>query len=357
MNNNKKEMLNVIWVEDNKELHDILSLQAETCGIRLFPYTCWSKAEKELEFDYNKWSAIILDAKCKVDEDSIDNSCKFLTHVFSRLSHLSTKHRRNIPWFVLSGGGADKGPIDELIIDDRLKWDKNWNKRFYKKGVDEERLFSNIKEVSESISDIQIRESLYPDVFQAIREIGLPKEADDYMMKLLKPIHFNVEDNDAYNSHYEYPRLILEYIYRSMVVNNLLPNEMINNRGKDSVNLSACSKLLGTGSISEKGFNVDYNFKVFSTIIRNTVWNITTITGSYVHTTSEDTDEKEKVDTKGHIETVGKSPYLLRKIAYELCDIILWYKDFLRKHPDKDENMKLWTKKNIALQAQCKEGL
>lgn len=344
-NNNKKELINVIWVEDNKELHDYISLQAETYGIRLFPYTCWSKAENVIESDYDKWSAIILDAKCKVDEDSIDSSYKFLTHVFSRLSHLSTKHRRNIPWFVLSGGGADKGPIDELIIDERKKWDKNWNKRFYKKGVDEERLFDNIKEVAESMSDIQIKESLYPDVFQAIREIGLPEEAKDYMMKLLKPIHFNVEGNDAYNNHFEFPRLILEYIYRSMVSHNILPQDMINNRGKDSVNLSACSKLLGSGSISEYGVKVDYPSKIFPVIIRNMVWNMTTIIGSYVHTTSDDSDAKETVDTKGHIDSVGGSPYLLRKIANELCDIILWYKDFLHKHPNDEENLKLWTKK------------
>lgn len=352
----EKRYIEVLWVEDNKSLHEIYPLQAETFGIDMVPFDNWDDAYKELTTDYNKWDAIVLDAKCKINKESADNAVRFLPEVFSALSQLSEKNKRVIPWYVLSGGGAEVGPISDLIIEKRKQWDGDWKKPFYSKNTDFDKLLYRIKETVEKTDNIQIRESLYPDVFQAIREIGLPKEADDYMMKLLKPIHFNVEDNDAYNSHYEYPRLILEYIYRSMVVNNLLPNEMINNRGKDSVNLSACSKLLGTGSISEKGFNVDYNFKVFSTIIRNTVWNITTITGSYVHTTSDDTDEKEKVDTKGHIETVGRSPYLLRKIAYELCDIILWYKDFLRKHPDKDENMKLWSKKNIALQAQCKEG-
>ena len=89
-------------------------------------------------------------------------------------------------------------------------------------------LLYRIKETVEKADSNIIMSSLYPDVFQAIREIGLPKEANDYMMKLLKPIHFNVEENEAYNSHYEYPRLILEYIYRSMVANNLLPQEMIN---------------------------------------------------------------------------------------------------------------------------------
>ena len=341
----KKRYIEVLWVEDNKSLHEIYPLQAETYGIDMVPFDNWNDAYNALTSDYNRWDAIVLDAKCKVDRNSADNACKFLPTVFESIAELSTKNKRLIPWYILSGGGAEVGPINDLIIDKRKKWDGDWPKSFYSKNTDFVALLYRIKETVEKADSNIIMSSLYPDVFQAIREIGLPKEANDYMMKLLKPIHFNVEDNEAYNSHYEYPRLILEYIYRSMVAHNLLPPEMINNRGKDSVNLSACSKLLGTGAISEKGFNVDYKFKVFSTIIRNTVWNITTITGSYVHTTSEDSDDKETIDTKGHIESVGGSPYLLRKIAYELCDIILWYKDFLRKHPNKEENLKLWTKK------------
>lgn len=341
----EKRYIEVLWVEDNKSLHEIFPLQAETFGIDMVPFDNWDDAYKELTTDYNKWDAIVLDAKCKINKESADNAVRFLPEVFSALSQLSEKNKRIIPWYVLSGGGAEVGPISDLIIEKRKQWDGDWKKPFYSKNTDFDKLLYRIKETVEKTDNIQIRESLYPDVFQAIREIGLPKEVDEYMMKLLKPIHFNVEDNEAYNSHYEYPRLTLEYIYRSMVAQNLLPNEMINNRGKGSVNLSACSKLLGTGDISEKGFNFHYPKPLVSSILKDIIWNITKISGSYVHTTSEDTDEKEKVDTKGHIETVGRSPYLLRKIAYELCDIILWYKDFLRKHPDKDENLKLWTKK------------
>ena len=352
----EKKYIEVLWVEDNKSLHEIYPLQAETYGIDLVPFENWEEAYKVLSSDYNKWDAIVLDAKCKVNKDSADNAVKFLPEVFTDLTQLSEKNKRIIPWYVLSGGGAEVGPISDLIIEKRKSWDCDWNKPYYSKNTDFDIMLYRIKQNFEKTDNFQIKESLYPDVFQAIREIGLSKDSEDYMMKLLKPIHFNVEDNEAYNSHYEYPRFILEYIYRSMVKHNLLPKELINNRKKDSVNLSACSKLLGSGSINEYSVNVKYSFVVFPTIIKNIVWNITTITGSYVHTKSEKSDDQEKVDTKGHIATVGGSPYLLRKIAYELCDIILWYKDFLRKHPDDEENLKLWSENHIALQAQCKEG-
>lgn len=341
----EKKCIEVLWVEDNKSLHEIYPLQAETYGIDMVPFENWEDAFKQLTSDYNKWDAIVLDAKCKINKESADNAVKFLPEVFTALTLLSEKNKRIIPWYVLSGGGAEVGPISDLIIEKRKLWDSDWKKPYYSKNTDFDTLLYRIKETFEKSDVFQIKESLYHDVFQAIREIGLPNDAEDYMMKLLKPIHFNVEDNDAYNSHYEYPRYILEYIYRSMVSHNLLPKELINNRRKDSVNLAACSKLLGSGSISEHGFNFAYSFVVFPTIIRNAVWNTTTITGSYVHTKSEGSDDKEKVDTKGHIAAVGGSPYLLRKIAYELCDFILWYKDFLRKHPNDEENSTLWTKK------------
>ena len=127
----KDNILHVIWVEDNTTIYEDVSLLADSYNIQLHPFENWSEAKNQLCSSYNKWDAIILDAKCKLDKDSADNAYRFLPQVFSERSTLRERYHHLIPWFVLSGGGAEITQLNDMINGDRLAWDSDWNKTSY----------------------------------------------------------------------------------------------------------------------------------------------------------------------------------------------------------------------------------
>ena len=58
------DLVQVLWVEDDPNVTKSYPLKAESFDLELVPYPCWDDAKAALEGDYDRWSAIILDAKC-----------------------------------------------------------------------------------------------------------------------------------------------------------------------------------------------------------------------------------------------------------------------------------------------------
>ena len=98
------DLIQVLWVEEDPMVTESYPLKAESEGLELVPYSCWDDAKKALEEDYDRWSAIILDAKCKQHRDSADNAIKFLGEALKDISKLSEKKSRILPWYILTGG-------------------------------------------------------------------------------------------------------------------------------------------------------------------------------------------------------------------------------------------------------------
>ena len=98
------DLVQVLWVEDDPNVTKSYPLKAESFDLELVPYPCWDDAKAALEGDYDRWSAIILDAKCKHHRDSKDSAIIFLREALKDISVLSEKNGHIIPWYVLTGG-------------------------------------------------------------------------------------------------------------------------------------------------------------------------------------------------------------------------------------------------------------
>ena len=72
------DLTQVLWVEDDPLVTESFPLKAEDFDLELVPYCCWDDAKDALEKDYDRWSAIILDAMCKHHRDSADSAVVFL---------------------------------------------------------------------------------------------------------------------------------------------------------------------------------------------------------------------------------------------------------------------------------------
>jgi hypothetical protein len=58
-----------------------------------------------------------------------------------------------------------------------------------------------------------------------------------------------------------------------------------------------------------------------------------------VHSAS---DNPDKVNIPEYLHGVDNSTFLLKSFTLQLCDLILWYRNYLREHPDEELNALEW---------------
>lgn len=110
------DLIQVLWVEDDPVVIEQYPLKAENFGLQLVAFPCWDEAKAALENDFDRWSAIILDAKCKYHRDSEDNAVVFLREALKDIAIICEKRGRVIPWYILTGG--DTTEVSDSINDD-----------------------------------------------------------------------------------------------------------------------------------------------------------------------------------------------------------------------------------------------
>lgn len=333
-----KDFLQILWVEDDPECTIEYPLEAVKYELQLCPVGCWDDAIFELNKDYDRWAAIILDAKCKQHKDSDDNAAQFLIHALSGIKEICAAKGRKIPWYILSGGSENE--LNDLILDDRLEWDADWKKKYYDKNTEREILYRRIRYHVSQVNFLQIRSVLYRNVFDAIKSIELDGEVELIMEDLLLPLHFKSIENKDYNNRLTKVRECLEYIFRSMMKHGILPKEkLIGQRG--DVNVTWCSKLLAGEDIEKdrKKIIVSYG-SVLPLLLKDNIKEMLFSVGAYVH--SKDDLAEHSRRTKEYLAMVDNSTYLTSSFALQLCDLILWYKNYLQAHDNMEENKKLW---------------
>ncbi len=331
------DLIQVLWVEDDSSIINQYKKDAYYANLELISYPCWDDAKEALEKEYDRWSAIILDAKCKHHRDSSDSAVVFLREALKDISVLAEKKQSVIPWYVLTGG--DTSEVSDSINDERLEWDSDWtrssNKKYYSKNTDTEMLYDRIRAHARYSYCLQIHK-LYRNVFEAIEECKIDDAAYNALEDLLLPIHFPDEiDAKDYNDKFQKARDVLEYIFRSMSSYGILPDW-----GRQ-VNLSASSHLLAgkdftknDGSVIVKS-NAVILPKELSRIMRAMV----NIIPPFCHS---DSGIEDNVRKKEYMTSVENSTFLLKSFTLQFCDLILWYRNYLHEHGDIEQNTKNW---------------
>ena len=342
------DLKQVLWVEDDTSIITQFIEDAENSGLELVPYCCWDDAKEALENDYDRWAAIILDAKCKHHRDSADSAVVFLREALKDISVLAVTKDRTIPWYVLTGG--DPSEVSDSINDERLKWDKDWtdstNKKYYSKNTDTEMLYNRIQYHAQVSPRLQVQK-MYRKVFEAIEECKLADEAYNALEDLLVPIHFldEIEPRD-YNDKFQKARDVLEYIFRSMSSYGILPNWGWENNKKSRLNLTASSFLLAGSSFNDKQRNQKYVTKQ-GILPKELVGMIKLMSNMIPPFCHSDDDNGNKFNKNDYLKYVDGSTYLLKSFSLQLCDLILWYRNYLREHGDKEVNAMNWEVKPI----------
>lgn len=338
---NLPDLLKVLWVEDENLPY---IEEAELYDLYLSQVRCWDDAKKELEESYDQYSAIILDAKCKYHADSADNAIKFLGEALKDIASLKEKTKRTIPWFVLTGGDASE--VSDSINDDRLQWDRDWttstNKVYYSKNTDRKILFSRIKAIAKKSPRLQIQE-IYKNVFNAIEECGLSDDVFNEMEDLLIPIHFPFDLSDQeYNKKYVSIRIILENIFKSMGKYGIIPE------WGNEVNVKwSCCLLSGMDATSKSSKIIHYECldktPILPKVLQSSVHEMEDAVPTTVHANTESKINHKRI-IPNYLPQVDNSSFLLKSYTFQLCDLILWYNNYLKDHKNIEENKKKWKK-------------
>lgn len=329
------DLIKVLWIEDDPAVTSAYPEEAYDYGLELVPFSCWDDAKAELKKNYDYWEAIILDARCKVHANDLDSAPRFLSNVLSELNGLTSEHDRLIPWYVLSGGDVEE--ISPSITELRLKWDEDWDKvshqPYYSKAKHRTDLFKRIKSHCQiRPQEIQVKSHFYKEVFEALTECNLHPDAERCLTDLLCPLVYDDVDAVDYNNRMVMCRKLFEYLFRDMIDREILPEtfrEENEDSGKDHTKLDWCQKMLAGKDVREYSQAITLNAVVPKLMADNMGTMINAI-GSNEHGNTN--NARNKMNLSRYREEVGNTPYLLQSFALQFCDIILWYRNYVRTH-------------------------
>ena len=335
----------VLWVEDDQTIIQGYQITAEAKDIDLYVATNWEDAEKKLRINFNEYSAIILDAQCKIKKDDKVASKLFLGHASVRLSRIFGEKHKFIPWYVLSAGTMDDfGVVLELInTEERQNFDSLWGPLRYikaaefekdgKKVCQEEELFDNIRRVASETGTNTVL-FRHAEVFKYLGEGRIFDyiKARTYMLKMLSALYYPEE-----NLNFEYEgnplRKVIEYIFRGANKYGLLPDDCFDTNGH-IVLLDASRYMAGLEINVYDGRIVKHKARygesgesIFNPEIAMFVKNILNFSSSDSHTNEDDPyviEENKKEVFFGYV--------LL------LCHVVKWVGEYIESHPNTDEN-------------------
>lgn len=339
------DLIQVLWVEDDPVVLESYPDEAYECGLELVSRPCWDDAKAALENDFYRWSAIILDAKCKYHRDSSDDAIEFLREALDDISTICEKKGRIIPWYVLTGGSEIE--VSKAINDKRSKWDSDWtektHKKFYSKNDDREALYERIKAHAQKSCRIQIQE-MYRDIYDQLLKFN--SDVCEDILTILEAIHFPSHHPDFNPKYFYNPlRKALEQIFRSLEKVNIIPDTFFS---KGIVNLNQCF-MFTIGNEAEKlrykhkgGGIAPRHIQDMMSLIYN-LGNVSSHSSVPSHPTELSDNEIQNYDNQIK-STGGDSKILVFSIALQFCEILQWMNNYIKNHQDKEENRKEWVK-------------
>ncbi len=332
-----KDFIQVLWVENDPVVIEAYPLEAEEYGVQLVPFSCFDDAYTALREDYNRWDAIILDAKCKVKETDVDKAIPFLTQSTNRIAELAKDNNKTIKWYILSGQGEEA--ISDAIPDTRLAWDRDWtdstNKKFYSKETDRGALFTRIKEHYCSSLEFQIKNDIYKNVFISLENLGISEFTESILLDILLPLHYP-EKQVSFKPvhHYTQLRILIEYLFRACYKVGLVPDQCVPN---GLVNLNQCLMYLSGKPAEVAGVRYGgIGEKIIPEYIEQIIHSVLSFGNVHSHTVKLENEDIIKIENILHS---SQSNFLIFGLMLQLCEVITWLAKYVSVHDDKEINL------------------
>lgn len=342
----------VLWVEDKDEENFVQGfvMNAEIYGIELVKKSNWQEAEQTLKNHFDEFSAIILDANCKMTPDKLEEG-QFIPKVLQKLLPLFEDRKKVIPWYILSAGTmANFSFVVDIAMDAHLPYEDEWGQMLYIKDVPDDdpnhwsKLLENIQQVAKDQTNNVI---LYRhrDVFKYLGENKLiAKFARTELRKMLSVLYFPNEGVQGFKFEGNPLRKVMEHIFRTALKYGLLPKECVER--DDQINLLESNRYMS--GLNTKHSNLRYGAagpkyegrggdSIFPEYLGN-------ITRGIIEFGSIDSHTNEAfpytIDDKD-LELSEDEKELFFGYVLQVCHVVKFFGDFVEKHPNEAENKSL----------------
>lgn len=270
----------ILWIDDKWEeldsFKDVCELPKH--GFEIIPCKYSEDGMKLFEEQLEEWSGVILDAKVLMNKEEKLDQLKGLTYSLRRIHELS--HKRYVPYYIFTG---------QPDTASGTAFAEEHYEHYYEKDRDEDKLIADIKYNALNLKETQIRHK-YPEVFDQ-----WPQSSHD-LLRILKVL----EDEDwQNNSVLNDIRKIMDDVFAKLYdvgICSVVPN---------GTNLNECSVMVGKPFMQ----------LIIPVYIQKSLHSCVAITNPGSHRTETDKDV-----------AIGRSPYLIRSLIYEMLNILYWCK-------------------------------
>lgn len=321
-----KTLTKVMWLEEDLFEAENFIEDALNYDLEVVRFTCWEDAINSITENPKKWEAIVLDPKCKLYGGDYPNPKRFLPQVFCDITALSIKNDIIYPWYIFT----NLPPIEfqELVIKDRERFDRDWERPYYIIDQDAKRLLTNIKNQTSNRERTKIREGVHKDMFEKLAQLsgfsqGFTKEDIASMEDLMISIY---ENKDSNRCNFVNLRKIIEGLFKSMIYFNIVPNNIRNENGE--INLTSYCRILSGKDHYGKSYILKEKF--LDEVAVSNLWMILEICNGSSHAKSTN-DNTVRKDVNKYLAITG-TKNLLHACTLMLADIILMYCHNIIKH-------------------------
>lgn len=237
----------ILWIDDDLNIVKSTMFVAEEYNLILDHCTNWEDAEKKLRQNFTEYSAIILDANCKIRRNDSEKE-EFITAVLPQLLQIFGERQNMIPWYILSAGTMNGfSTIVKGAAASRERYVDEWGNMLFIKDVPEtderhsRNLFKSIAEIAKT-QGTNIVLFRHRDVFQYLGDGAIiDGRARKLMLKMLSALYYP-EDNIKYEYAGNPLRKVMECIFHSAKKWGLLSPDVYNKDGH--VNLQNANRYL-----------------------------------------------------------------------------------------------------------------
>lgn len=314
----------ILWLDDqyNDDEMNQFAIEAENNDLILEGYQSFEEGFEVLKKNLDHFDAILLDGLFfeKKEQEAGTEDELGLGMAIAKINEL--KSRKVFPWFVLSG--KDKFTKGENSL---LKANKA--KCFDKTNPDDVvKLIEEMKSAAAQQSDTQLKFK-YSELLDACSDELLGKEQFSRLFALVKDIESDeklVNTEDMLNS----IRKIIELMFTLMADRGIIPYEIISSKGW----INGSSLFL-----ANKHSNYEHLSEIIPPLVSENIHRLLNITQDASHGEGE-----LKLEVDRYLKT-AKSDYLYRSCIYLLFDLLLWFKEFMEKNRDVNDNKARWKRK------------
>lgn len=312
------QKMKTLWIDD--EPNDEFINEAYEFDIDITVCTCHEDGMFALKKPNSNWDAVILDANCKLTNDSQEApSLESLTESILEIHTFCTAYYKFTPWFVYTGGAYEGFEQLESRISNKREWD---DRKYYNKPIDRYKLYDNLKKAVEKSKEWKIK-SEYNSAFE--------------IFKIKSP--FNVLGD------IESSMLLKLLLAKDSIVEATYPDHLNNIRKFIAGGVMKTLSNMGVIPASIKELNKkgkhlsDDRFKINIPIhVQRSFHTIIAVCQDGSHSGKE--AEEGKIPAQiDKLVREGDVPYLLISMVYDLLNILIWLKGFIKTNSDRDKNL------------------